>query len=173
MSVQCTVQCNVCTKAISTANDRVFCFGGCGQVLHFKCADLTNAASAVLRENVSIKYMCHDCRKNQVCLNTMADKCEDILRAINDIKDRLLKIESDCERNNICDIIMKSEQNLKTFVEETVRLQFEQFRSREDQCLGTEKQNKNVSAVGEGLVCRDGNPSTSYAVVARGKKKNG
>lgn len=166
-----SVQCNVCAKAINAANDRVFCFGGCGQVLHPKCADLTNAEALTLRENVSINFMCHDCRKKQVCLNTMAGKCEEILRAINDIKYRVKKIESNCEGNKLCEALKKSEQNVKIFVQETIKVQLSQLRSSGDKCLGAEKQNvqnKGVSAVGEGLTGSDGNPSSSYAVVTSG-----
>lgn len=57
--------------------------------------------------------MCHDCRKKQVCLNSMMGKCEEILSAIKDVKARMAKIESNCERNNVSEEIKTSEQNIK------------------------------------------------------------
>lgn len=166
-----SVQCNVCSKAITAANDRVFCFGGCGQVLHAKCADLTTAEATALRENVSMKYMCHDCGKKQVCYNTMMTKCEEIVNAINDINLRLQKIESNCERNNVGEMIAKSEQNIKTFFKEAIAARMGQFRNSGDQCLTVENlsvRNNDVFVVGEGPVDSDENLPSSYAAVTRG-----
>lgn len=59
-----SVICNACTKSITAKADRIYCFGGCEQILHSRCADLSSAAVTALRENSSLKYVCLGCRKN-------------------------------------------------------------------------------------------------------------
>lgn len=167
-----SVQCDVCTKPINAVNDRVFCFGGCGQVLHAKCAELTSAGATALRENVCMKYMCHDCRKKQICLNTMMGKCDEILEAIKCIEGRIEKIEYNCEKNSACEMIKNSENILKTFIQKCIEEQMIKVKSYVDQCLSAEKQNlkNNAPGVDEGLARMNGNPSTSYARIVSGKQ---
>lgn len=168
-----SIQCTVCARGISAANDRIFCFGGCGQVVHAKCADLTNVQALALRENVSIEYMCHDCRKKQSCLNTMMGKCEEILQAISEIKMRVAQIELNCERNNVCDAIKKSEENLKVFLQESIKEQMAKVMCSEDKCLGVDKRNQQNSAcaVGDGPHGSNATPSTSYAAVTKSNRR--
>lgn len=163
-----SVLCDVCCKAISAAKERVFCFGGCGQVLHAKCADLTSAGETALRENLSIKYMCHDCRKKQVSLNDMVGKCDSILNAINEIKNRLEKIEAKLERNGCDEAVKQCEQNMKMVVEESAKLHGEQLKILESQIAIS----ANSPAIGKGQAEGDEYPSGGSFVEVVRRKKN-
>lgn len=104
-----SVTCSVCTQNIATENDRVYCFGGCEQIVHVRCSELSSADSNALKNNIALKYMCFGCRKKQVCLNDMQKTCADLLKRfdvvaevvrnyesnLNSIEDRILeKLES-------------------------------------------------------------------------------
>lgn len=80
-----SVTCSACTQIITTESDRVYCFGGCEQILHIRCSELRQSDSNALRNNVALKYMCFACRKKQVCLNDLQAKCTELLERINEI----------------------------------------------------------------------------------------
>lgn len=164
-----SVQCDTCAKPINAGNDKVFCFGGCGQVQHVKCANLTSAGITALRENGCIKYVCHDCRKKQACLSKMMGKCDEMLEVMNGIKVRVDEIESNCERNNMHDAIKKCEQNLKSYIRETIRAQISQLKGSSLRADKSAVQKTIEAAVGEGLANSGGNPSSSYAAVVSEK----
>lgn len=171
-----SVQCNVCCKAINV-KERIFCFGGCGQVLHAKCADLTNAGELALRENLALKYMCHDCRKKQVCLNDMTEKCNSIMSVLDDVVNRLGKIESNFAKMDCDQYFKQCEEKMRKMVEKSAGAYGEQLRSIEKQITNSVNKNANKitsSAVGNGSIEEyDGNPSSSsFAEVVRRKKTN-
>lgn len=81
-----TVVCGACALKITSENDRVYCFGGCDQILHAKCSDLTRAGLAALKECASLRYVCIKCRKKQLCLNDVQNKCAEILANVSESK---------------------------------------------------------------------------------------
>lgn len=89
-----SVTCSACTQIITTESDRVYCFGGCEQILHIRCSELRQSDSNALRNNVALKYMCFACRKKQVCLNDLQAKCTELLERINEIGATVTKHET-------------------------------------------------------------------------------
>lgn len=89
-----SVTCNVCTKDIASESDRIYCFGGCEQILHSRCADLSSAAATALRENNSLKYMCFECRKKQTTLNAIQKQCTQLVAKVDDLRELVNKHES-------------------------------------------------------------------------------
>lgn len=160
-----SVQCDVCSKAINVTKERLFCFGGCGQVLHPKCADLSAAGETALRENLSIEYICHDCRKRQKNLNEVMGMCDKILVAINEINNRLEKIEAKFERNGCDEAVKQCEQNVKLVVEESAKLHGEQLKNLETQIANCSP------AMGNGPTGGDSYPSAgSFVEVVRRRR---
>ena len=80
-----SVICGVCALKITAENDRVYCFGGCDRILHVKCSDLKSNAITALTENISLKFICFDCRKQQLKLNDIQRKCNDLFNILNDM----------------------------------------------------------------------------------------
>lgn len=116
-----SVQCEVCVKAITVASDRVFCFGGCGQIVHAKCADLTTAGVTALRENVAIKYVCYDCRKRQTCINSVMNKCVEMLQKLDDAMKHMEFMFVESEEKIVAKLAEKTEQKCKNVMEEFIR----------------------------------------------------
>ena len=78
-----SVTCSACNQSIVSESDRVYCFGGCEQILHTRCSELTVSAAAAVRDNVAVKYLCFGCRKQQTCINEINKKCTDLLHRVN------------------------------------------------------------------------------------------
>lgn len=116
-----SVQCKACVKAITVANDRVICFGGCGQVVHAKCSDLTSAGVMALRENVSIRYVCNDCRKLQTCSNSVMNKCEEMLKKLDDSMKHMEFMFAESEDKIVAKLVEKTEQRWQNVIEEFIR----------------------------------------------------
>lgn len=89
-----SVTCNVCTKNISAESDRIYCFGGCEQIMHSRCADLSPAAAAVLRENKSVKYMCFQCRKKQTALNDIQKQYAELVSKVDSLRELVNRQQS-------------------------------------------------------------------------------
>lgn len=81
-----SVLCGACALKITTESDRIYCFGGCDQILHAKCSDLTSGGVIALKECVSLRYVCFSCRKKEICLNDVSNKCTDILSDVSTVK---------------------------------------------------------------------------------------
>lgn len=86
-----SVICSACTQSIGSESDRVYCFGGCDQILHTRCSELSSSAMAAARGNVALKYFCFGCRKQQTCINEINKKCTDLLNRVNVISDLVSK----------------------------------------------------------------------------------
>lgn len=116
-----SVKCEVCDKPIAVANDRVFCFGGCGQIVHAKCADVTAAGVTALRENVSIKYVCHDCRKKQTCLNSVMNKCVEMMQKLDDAMKHMEFMFVESEEKIVTKLVEKTEQICNNVLDDFVQ----------------------------------------------------
>ncbi|XP_058465695.1 uncharacterized protein LOC131439098 [Malaya genurostris] len=100
-----SVQCSVCSARIISETDRIYCFGGCNQVLHMKCSDLGSACLGLMQKNIGLKYMCFDCRKHQTTLNDVLKMCSELLckidllsTAVNNLEPKFLDtIKSQCQ----------------------------------------------------------------------------
>lgn len=103
-----TVICSVCSQCIASEHDRVYCFGGCEQILHTKCSDLSCTGPSALRENNALKYMCFGCRKKQTTLNDIQKQCTQLMKKVDDLvgcvnKNNLLLpglVKAEVEKNN-------------------------------------------------------------------------
>ncbi|XP_053683106.1 uncharacterized protein LOC128733501 [Sabethes cyaneus] len=80
-----SVTCGACSLKITAENDRVYCSGGCDQILHVSCSDLRSSAITALCENVSLKFICFNCRKKQLCLSDIQRKCNQLLDTVNNM----------------------------------------------------------------------------------------
>lgn len=89
-----SVTCNVCAKNIAAESDRIYCFGGCEQILHSRCADLSVAAATAVRENSSLVYMCFGCKKKQTTLNDIQKQCSQLDAKIDNMHELVNKHES-------------------------------------------------------------------------------
>ncbi|XP_055523613.1 uncharacterized protein LOC129717610 [Wyeomyia smithii] len=89
-----SVTCSVCVQRIVADSDRIDCFGGCEQILHVRCSDLTTAAVNAIRDNVALKYMCFDCREKQICLNDINNTCRALMLKVNELSDLVVKCDS-------------------------------------------------------------------------------
>lgn len=78
-----SVVCSACALRISSDADRVYCFGGCGQILHVKCSEINLAAASVMRDHIALKYMCFDCRKKQMSLNDTQAVCGELIKKVD------------------------------------------------------------------------------------------
>lgn len=89
-----TVTCSACTQIIVAETDRVYCFGGCKQILHLRCSELRPSDSSTLRNNIALKYMCFACGKKQICLNDLRSKYSELLERMDDVCVKVSKYES-------------------------------------------------------------------------------
>ncbi|XP_055551318.1 uncharacterized protein LOC129733822 [Wyeomyia smithii] len=87
-----TVACNVCSMKIVSENDRIYCFGGCDQILHTRCSDLSDAAAKAVRENNALQYMCFACRKKQTSLNDFQKQFTQLAKKVDELFDCIDKI---------------------------------------------------------------------------------
>lgn len=138
-----TVLCDVCIQKIAIESDRVYCFGGCHKILHAKCSELNSAAVAALRQNVGLKYMCFDCRKDQTDLNAVKNHCSEIASTV--------------------DVMRKSMDDIDSKVNAILKTQFDDFQnsllSHVKQLIGKEVANT--------YVCKTASTASSYADVTR------
>lgn len=103
-----SVTCNVCSQSIGSENDRIYCFGGCEQILHTRCSDLSLAGAKAIQENNALKYMCFDCRKRQTTLNDIQKQCSQLAKAVDELSDYIKKnnlmlpglIKAEVNKNN-------------------------------------------------------------------------
>lgn len=89
-----SVLCNVCTQRITVEADRVYCFGGCEEIYHSKCCDISAAAGAAMKANVALKYFCFECRKNRSSLNDILLKCNKLCQKVDKLETSVLLNES-------------------------------------------------------------------------------
>lgn len=89
-----SVTCSACSQIIVAENDRVYCFGGCEQILHIRCSELRPSDSIALRNNVALQYMCFACRKKQISLNDLQTKYSELLERMDDVCATVSKYES-------------------------------------------------------------------------------
>lgn len=80
-----SVVCSGCVHKITTESDRVYCFFGCDKILHTKCAEINLTGAKALKENPALRYICFDCRKNQLSINDVQSKCESVLKSVNEL----------------------------------------------------------------------------------------
>lgn len=103
-----SVICSVCSQSIASENDRIYCFGGCEQILHTRCSDLSPAGAKAVRENSGLKYMCFDCRKKQTSLNDIQKQCGQLAKKVDDLFECVCKnnlalpglVNAEIDRNN-------------------------------------------------------------------------
>lgn len=182
-----SVQCEVCIKAINVANDRVFCFGGCGQIVHAKCSDLTTAGVTALRENVSIKYVCHDCRKRQTCINSVMNKCVEMLQKLDDAMKHMEFMFVESEEKIVAKLAEKTEQKCKNVMEEFMRKNNKDLKNTEKKIVDalTGDIQKNVKTLEKSIeninVTKESNGSVNsglslqgpnFAEIVGGKKQD-
>lgn len=89
-----SVICTVCAQNITAENDRIYCFGGCEQILHIRCAEISSAAANAMRSNNALKYLCFDCRKKQTSLNDIRLLCTQLVSRLDDVYDRVNKYDA-------------------------------------------------------------------------------
>lgn len=88
-----SVLCSACVQKIHSDNDRVYCFGGCDQILHVKCSDINAAGAKALHDNVALKYVCHGCRKNMTSLNDIQNKCIGMVEQMSALASTVAELE--------------------------------------------------------------------------------
>lgn len=88
-----SVLCSACVQKIQSENDRVYCFGGCDQILHVKCSDINTVGAKAMHDNVALKYMCHGCRKKMVCLTDIQRKCNNMSKQIETLAATVNELE--------------------------------------------------------------------------------
>lgn len=107
--------CGACALKITNESDRVYCFGGCDQILHVKCSDLKATAISALNENVALKYICFGCRKKHLSLCDMQKKCNELLDGLKNSR----QIYENVSQQLSDDIMLKTtnllENQLKAF----------------------------------------------------------
>lgn len=88
-----TSQCGVCTKTVKEGCDKVICYGPCGLIMHLKCcAEMDKNSLTAMKENCYLKYLCHDCRKNQCCYNNVIQMCNEILTKMSEDKEEVMHL---------------------------------------------------------------------------------
>ncbi|XP_062699458.1 uncharacterized protein LOC134284518 [Aedes albopictus] len=105
-------------------------------------------------------------------MNEMMGKCDSILFAVNEIKNRLEKIENKLERSGCDEAVKQCEKNVTLVVEESAKLHGEQLKVLETQIANS---TNNSPAVGNGPASAVGDeyPSAgSFVEVVRRKKRN-
>lgn len=86
-----SVICNVCSTRIASENDRIFCFGGCDQILHTRCSELSDTGAKAVRENNALQYMCFACRKKQSSLNDIQKQYTQLAKKVDELFDCINK----------------------------------------------------------------------------------
>lgn len=89
-----SVTCSACAHKIKEETDRVYCFGGCEQILHTRCSELKTSVATALRDNVALKYVCFDCRKQLTCINKIHNLCSDLMERVDALSTVVLKNEA-------------------------------------------------------------------------------
>lgn len=108
------VPCTVCSKAIKEEQEKVMCFGSCGKITHLNCCgEVDKHGFKAISTNIGIKYLCHGCRKTQTSYNCVLEKCNEIMKNMekikNDIDEKLQKMEE-----NIAEKIKSDMSNMFT-----------------------------------------------------------
>ncbi|XP_038119238.1 uncharacterized protein LOC119769756 [Culex quinquefasciatus] len=108
------VPCTVCSKAIKEEQEKVMCFGSCGKITHLNCCgEVDKHGFKAISTNIGIKYLCHGCRKTQTSYNCVLEKCNEIMKNMenikNDINEKLQKMEE-----NIAEKIKSDMSNMFT-----------------------------------------------------------
>lgn len=144
--------CDVCVQSIVAETDRVYCFGGCNKILHVRCSDLTRAGANALKDNVGLKYMCFDCRKAQICLNKLQQKCSELVEKFD---------ARNCKFN---DLTSNVESGIKTQLQA-----FENSISRIESTIHHQLLNSNsfLSAANINCISDEDQEKESYAAVCR------
>lgn len=89
-----SVTCSACALKITSESDRVYCFGGCEQILHVRCSELNTSGATAARENGALKYLCFGCRKQLTCLNDIQKKCTELMERMNAVDKLMAKQEA-------------------------------------------------------------------------------
>lgn len=118
------VQCDVCSHRITNEADRIFCFGGCEQIYHSKCCDLSVSAVSAVKTNIALKYFCFECRKKLTSLNDILLKCTDLFLKVDKLEASVTASESklnlamkeqlDVFENRLLSVVQKSIDNVKS-----------------------------------------------------------
>nr|XP_029723971.1 uncharacterized protein LOC115264439 [Aedes albopictus] len=119
-----SVLCSACAQKIASESDRVYCFFGCDQILHARCAELNLSGATALKENSALRYICFNCRKNQLCLNTMQKKCESISTAVEELRSK-----QNCILDRFANFESSVADMIKNACEKAVSKCFEQLMS--------------------------------------------
>lgn len=87
-----SVQCSVCSAAIKEGNEKIYCFGPCGKIMHPKCCGEINMDGIkAMQTNRGLKYFCHDCRNSQCDYNNVLGICNSILTKVNETEKMMKK----------------------------------------------------------------------------------
>lgn len=159
--------CSVCSTAIDSESDRIYCFGGCDQILHIRCSELNNSGANAVRNNASLKYMCFGCRKQQTCINDITKKCSEIIERVNAVNDLVLKHDAALDRlqTDLSQRITKHGAALNLTENDLPHRTADYLLPRLLAALGASytTNTKNVAT-------NDNNATCSYAAVARGSE---
>lgn len=148
-----SVVCSVCSHKITAETDRIYCFGGCEQILHTRCSDISTAGATAIKENVAVKYFCFECRKKQISLNDVNKKCTELSQRFDAMHQLLVNLES-----NVSAVV---EAKLNVLTNELLPSLLSDFK----------KEVVNVIRETEIHVSSDTKAKDTYADVVGGKKK--